>query len=391
MNSVDFSSFSLTVVLKAIHESDGRLNREENLKKIASYCENCFEEMAFQAAALDEEQGHFVINKLQCLQRIIKKEQFNFLDGICRKSLGCVSVLRGNLLPDAVAGISKTVNYLQELEKKSGAIWECVEKKDDPLTGGDFYLYRIKPACKSSKGYSEQYHKIFPAIEMSEEMLCDSLEMPLPKFYQALGYQFIKEDGDLCVQLPSVVSFNRRYEELRKTNPNLPPFVIGEASGALNDRDFIAMYLEYDAVVSSDRELFHDQTVHVLQTLMYMYLEDGQAYRALKEKELADYKDILEMIEIAKKQISDHEDLSDYAEKIVEGLYAALGVYIDSRFIRINHKIKTIDQMINEYFKDPDWPAYFLKRFPEKDETGNSLIMSLVSEIFETIRLERCA
>jgi len=166
----------------------------------------------------------------------------------------------------------------EELSNKDGKVWDCVEAKVDPESGGVLYTFAYNQ--EKASGYSSVYRGTFPAVEYELydiENLFDNMREP--ELMGRLGYQLDKENGTITV--PDSQVFSHRWKKEQEKDPTLPDFKICDAEGIASDEDFIEAMFTHDTVLSSSNEMVHDHFAHIVP-LVQQILETEPDHRLEK-------------------------------------------------------------------------------------------------------------
>ncbi|QVL55275.1 MAG: hypothetical protein KFB95_08160 [Simkaniaceae bacterium] len=166
----------------------------------------------------------------------------------------------------------------EELSNKNGKVWDCVEAKVDPESGGTLYTFAFNQ--ENASCYSSVYRGTFPAVEYELydiENLFDNMREP--DLMGRLGYRLDKENKTITV--PDSQVFSHRWKKEQKNDPTLPDFKICDAEGIASDEDFIEAMFTHDVVLSSSNEMVHDHFAHVIP-LVQQILETEPDHRLEK-------------------------------------------------------------------------------------------------------------
>ena len=168
-------------------------------------------------------------------------------------------------------GSASASSRSEELSNKDGKVWDCIEAKVDPESGGTLYTfaYNKEKASRCSSVYADT----FPAVEYelyNIEKLFESMENP--ELMERLGYRLDKENGTVTV--PDSQVFSHRWEKEQANDPTLPDFKICDAEGIASDEDFIEAMFTHDVVLSSSNEMVHDHFAHIVPLLQQVLETD---------------------------------------------------------------------------------------------------------------------
>ena len=153
-----------------------------------------------------------------------------------------------------------------KLETLSGVCWDCIERERD-TTGGWLYKFKYKVAPEQ-----------FPAVEPS------LYGIGWLKSLESLGYKAFKIDREgTFLVLPDLEVLEKRWGLLRQADPSLPKLNFLSSEGILDHEDFIKAWMEFDIIISRDKEFVHDQTIHAYM-IFDLILKNPLIYREYKEE-----------------------------------------------------------------------------------------------------------
>jgi hypothetical protein len=297
---------------------------------------------------------------------------------------------------------------------KSEGFYKCVKRTADD-SGGYRYTFERNEAYKNISErvegeinpmdyFAKISRELFPAIQPNLEKGGADVYFILRhcKTFEVLGYSCKKEksDGDYeyiinSITLPDRITLSHRWELLRKRIPSLPPIKFVSSEGVASDKKFVKAfingeYIEY--IISSDKEFFHDQTVHLPASLAFVFNCDlldlannlplGTTYKNSMQKMRGAVGALSTFLEQFENAINLSEYGGNFQIKLLsEELWACLGMLVDiitskdhpSKFEAIHENLKgysleavgkgeTFYPFTNE---GHPWNDYFYSRFGE--------------------------
>lgn len=326
--------------------------------------------------------------------------------------------------PLEIKDIAAAESEEEAIASRSGELWECVGRK--PTEFGCSYIFKLKDEYdsitpppnenslpkqeieKKEEATTKKLKTIFPAAESGgeqfrlldpskrEQLLQEkfeylltcyvnpeeveeklkawkSLQSELHTTLNQLGYRSDYTKNGVYLTLPDANTLMGRWEELRKTKPELPELDIVSSDGIASDMSFIESYFTHTCLLSNGKEYAHDHIAHIMPTIGMMNEPkvDNVSYqqeRARLVKLIAnDYKRIM----LFKKQLAEgtfkaapEEVLK--AEKLIKQIEASLGSFVDaisgqgSKSLTRAHRSNS---NIHNNWLAPDWKNYFEKRF----------------------------
>jgi len=228
--------------------------------------------------------------------------------------------------------------------------------------GGKIYKFRLREEYWARKDLPPQaIHNCHQAKKQKDEELFPAIELTgfetsyQPQFIQTkfdffsqmkkLGYDLIENEEGRYLFLPDKEALEVRFEQLRKSDPNLRPFIIQDSEGTASDKDFIQAYFNYDVVLSSGREFVHDHIFH-LSSALERVLTDSEQYYQEKERLGNIIQKIDQIISFAQSAIKHGSTIASPAE--IEQIQARMAAFIDDIWA----------QTQVEYFKAVTWDKY---------------------------------
>ena len=268
----------------------------------------------------------------------------------------------------------------EELSKKDGKVWDCIEAKVDPESGGVLYTFAFNQE-KASR-YNNIFAETFPAVEHDLYGIGGLFfRMQEPELMERLGYQLDEENGTITV--PDSQVFSHRWKKEQENDPTLPDFKICDAEGIASDEDFIEAMFTHDAVLSSSDEMVHDHFAHIVP-LLDQILETKPDHRLEKYtnaralfRELI--KGIWDEVQAIKTEIETNGETNitkDELNKII----TMIGINTDSVnsfgfYDKVFHLLQdasccegSILDTFLRFALFPDWVNYMNKRYPNVSE-----------------------
>ena len=190
----------------------------------------------------------------------------------------------------------------KDIAQRTGTLWECISRRRE--MSGHIYCFKIKEeyrqlrvnnadhdAASTQEKIKAVLSQIFPAIEMSEKAVTflnpylhsdvrGRFDYDVPDYINpalvSLGYESFVTDSVTYLELPDkeelLARWNILIEKLKVRMPELPlkPLKIISSSDVATDADFIHAYYDYDALLSTGKEMVHDHLFHLIPTLVFM-------------------------------------------------------------------------------------------------------------------------
>lgn len=191
------------------------------------------------------------------------------------------------------------------LLKKTNGFWECIS--EDCYPEGSLYTFALLKKCDDiqcssvniSKAQKEQ-EKINKKLLFTPQhpprellFLADTEEdrklfLPLldkrslyeqdwelfsyPYLYK-LGYsmQINRKDQKTYLTVPDADLLMSRWKELKQENSQWPSLSIFSCEGIVDETTFLNAFLENEMILSSGMEFMHDQTVHIIPSLISFF------------------------------------------------------------------------------------------------------------------------
>lgn len=194
--------------------------------------------------------------------------------------------LRGHSTEKTVSYLEKHKLYLKRLSEGNEASdkdchhWDCLG--EHPSDSG-VYVFKLKQQYEEfSDSSAGENLFIFPAVEplqdsRGQELLAQILKS---KEYSALGFKYEPGVSGVYVTIPSAITLEAKWEELRQTRGynNLPKLTCGESDGIASAEEFMNILDENDLLISKNKELLHDMMIHALATIATI-LSNPSAYK----------------------------------------------------------------------------------------------------------------
>jgi hypothetical protein len=332
---------------------------------------------------------------------------------------------------------------LEEIEKKHANTWTCV-KRTPNTSGGYLYTFRAHDAYDqfglaeqnilgwgAAAAFQQKQQEIFPAIEqnslgvlifdptLSDEdtikyyfpsssgkqiteqdrsMYSKALKVFYPhaqyrKEFWQLGYETKRTDERTYVTLPDREALLARWQELRKSQPELPQLDISSSERIADDGSFIDAYLKHDVLLSSGQEFLHDNCFHVVSTLTRMLSsgKDGNpTYMDIKSKIKNLISPVYQDIMVAKNLIENPtsempDDIRSSLTRDLDKVEAALSAVVDDlsnlSYDFLEDKIRTsLISSMKAIADDWIYKKYWEKRFGRYQMSGQ-IIDKVLSQI----------
>lgn len=266
------------------------------------------------------------------------------------------------------------------LSNKDGKVWDCIEAKVDPESGGTLYTFAFNQE-KASR-CSNVYADTFPAVEYELydiENLFDNMREP--ELMGRLGYRLDKENGTITV--PDSQLFSHRWKKEQENNPTLPDFKICDAEGIASDEDFIEAMFTHDVVLSSSNEMVHDHFAHIVPLLQQILETDPDQRVEKYTNTRALFRDLIkglwEEVQAIKTEM-DANGETDITKDELNKIITLLGITTDSvnsyGFYREVPELLKAASRCNgsilstflKFARSPDWFKYMNERYPNVSE-----------------------
>jgi len=314
-----------------------------------------------------------------------------------------------------------------EIYQKSGAMWECIHREQNPHGVGFIYTFRLNPTYENHDNFNIKQAEIYPAVEPSmheissnfnktlqEEKLTEYIEylnhykadnkgfydqdfisyysekierqqtiIENFNFPNQLGYHF-SEDGK-TITLPDREALIDCYNQYREGNPSkdLPKLSLISDDGIASDEDFILANIFHHGVISEGKEFVHDHFAHILVLLQRANL-GSERFQNLNKNMVSFYRSHLEKIEDATKQLGRNAPI----------FYTILGIYVDALSNAIDGVITPFDDsLIHRYnfqtiLRNPSWRNYLRNRYnnPTKGPIFDEITLIKLNPLVEQKR-----
>ena len=336
----------------------------------------------------------------------------------------------------------------EEIAKKSGEMWKCTSRKPDRVSNGYIYTFKLDDQYNYFNGNdSEIKHtnainkkeEMFPAIEpvllediiilnrnivkddffANKRFLMNEFRNPFStpkanamaryinemyeagKFLQEIGYEFIKNEDGVYLNLPDKETLLSRLEKQRDKFPKLPEIDLFSSEGIADNVSFALAYLIYGTLLSDGKEFVHDHIFHIKAALIIIYtLLSDDNIEALGAEKMRFVKGIAKgykQLMLVKKEIESNNlnlpnEQRSFLKEHLEKIETLLGMYVDNitaidnfkelseapheRYIEAQYKYVMSGQL------NPRWKTYLEKRFGENDK-GIAALEGLWKQVAE--------
>lgn len=284
---------------------------------------------------------------------------------------------------------------LNAIAQKQGVLWECIGRTRNE-TGGYIYHFRLRKeydfdSHKLEENYDEdqsdlivelrgdasmkKIEEIFPAGEPTE--VSDILELA-PQIRQDLGYGYRYDKSGIYLSFPDKEALEANFEKLRRfAFGNLEPLKICPSEGVADDLSFLKAYVDFDVLLSSDKEFVHDHFFHVIPTLHLMITESQYAYERDRVRKIVTK--LYQRIILAEKEGSLKEHLPQTITAIAAAVDSIWAIRTIKDLQRI--KMKTFKSEFPNILKDnPSSRNYWQKRF------SNAFDCSIFKEVWRQMK-----
>lgn len=178
-----------------------------------------------------------------------------------------------------------------EIAKRSGALWECIDRKPNQ---GDGYIYTFRLRF-DAQACAAKLKEIYPSVEPVPRGSILTLLNKKAKWIPPEKYQYGRllnrlgfESDGYYLHLPDREAFLERWENLREEREDLPALDILSSEGVASDREFIDAFFTHDFIISNGQEFVHDLTAHLMPTLIIILSEGNyKGYRSKLVKQVA--------------------------------------------------------------------------------------------------------
>jgi hypothetical protein len=344
---------------------------------------------------------------------------------------------------------SKVINtdpQIKAIEKKSGQLWKCISREANP-EGGYFYRFRFKPKFLDPTLMQAKRLEIFPAVELVPEGIYGILDesftlqeiqqlnkqlaykkawlgfAPLAhksdqpsssdieivkrevtqieyeikenkillnfmRFMKRLGFRIDQTHYGFEVVFPDREVLLQRYNDCR-THDDLPEIRIIDSDGVASDIEFCEALIENDALISEDKEFFHDIVAHVIP-LLFKASYGNREYNIVRAQDIHALRSQSDQLRRASEELTkEKSDLLKPKERVflksqfcyLETILGATADILSNRFIRpgMPYDVITPDRILSA----DSWQRYFVKRYGmEYDADQVRSALALINRVF---------
>lgn len=212
-----------------------------------------------------------------------------------------------------------------------------------------------------------------------------------------LGYKIDKDSqGNFYLILPDRDALIQNWEKLREIRPHLKSLDIQSSPGIADPLTFTESYFTYDNLLSEGEEFVHDQTVHIIATLIQLLTPPSASGVHAASKEKMRLIEILSHIyrilhfydeDLNKNPLKLPEDQVIKLKTSLEIFKTMLSAWVDvitsyenTKQSQIIKKLDVPTNLIETVLKPAEWIEYFAKRFGKENTNPNEL-KELITEM----------
>ncbi len=339
-----------------------------------------------------------------------------------------------------VFGNIKTLSKQEDIEKKCGQMWKCVDRIVDTETREYSYLFEIEDPYnflltkEAQRNREKKIPEIYPALEPENfnllyldpeysiddfiqliykinlenklissdlkelEEIRNTTERRQGGYYEngnklnKLGFESgINKDGIFQLKLPSRDNLLVRWSNLQKEIPTLPNISILESGDIAEDEEFINAFLKYDMILSDGKEFLHDHTVHLIPTLIEL-IRNPKIYQETRNRIATQVEQVLQDIEKVERIIQSGGavpvHVKEHLLKVKEAVSAAVDIWTARP--KPWESFAPDDDYIKNFVNFNAWDGelgqqYWKNKYP-KENLDFKILASIGREILEVIK-----